>query len=90
MTYASPKSQRELEEAKAHSKMRRQQKQAEEKKAFAMQWRWHHDALRRVWRTDWSGDMFEILDQREFRELRTVARRFSFSLTEAPETEEEE
>lgn len=49
------------------------------------EWRFHDDTHRRVWRTDWEGDQFEILDEEEFRAFLKFARRFSFYVQEAEE-----
>lgn len=63
------------------------------KKAIALQkpntiqlfWRVGDHNTRRVWRSDWPGDTFEILSTEEFAEVKWVCGRFSFLLTEAEE-----
>jgi hypothetical protein len=53
-----------------------------------MTWRGHTsdpDAFpRRLWRSDWSGDQFEIIQtQAEFDEIARVAQRFGIPIREA-------
>lgn len=47
------------------------------------EWRWHDNMLRRVWRTDWFGDQFELLNEGQFQRLLVVAQQFSFKVVEA-------
>lgn len=49
------------------------------------EWRWHNGegGDRRVWRSDWFGDQFEILGSSAFVELLDMAKRFSFPVKEA-------
>jgi hypothetical protein len=56
-------------------------------KPFELKYRPHeygpgHNRVR-VWRTDWSGDCFEILSTQEFDQLTKVCQRFNISLLEA-------
>jgi hypothetical protein len=46
-------------------------------------WRWHNQTDRRVWRSDWSGDQFEILDEKAFAALEYFALRWGFPVLEA-------
>lgn len=34
----------------------------------------------RVWRNDWYGDQFEVLNEEEFNNLKTLCKRFSLGL----------
>jgi len=52
--------------------------------AWYFQFRPDRDQFR-VWRTDWTGDQFEVLSQVEFEALRLTCARFSILLLEADE-----
>lgn len=47
-------------------------------------WRWHtsNQTIRRVWRSDWANDQFEIMSSMEFDNLKHFAKKFGFPLNE--------
>lgn len=56
---------------------------AAEIRGISLQYRDHQDDMKRVWRADWPGDVFEIMTAEQFRQVQYVCARFSMSLTEA-------
>lgn len=56
-----------------------------ERDIIGFYWRWHdsNQNRRRVWRWDWSGDQFEILNEDDFAVLQDVAHMFGFPVREA-------
>lgn len=60
-------------------------------KMLEIYWLWHEGggadpfARRRVWRSDWFGDQFEIVNTQQFVEIQTFCRLFSIRLTEQGE-----
>lgn len=54
--------------------------------SFKLYWRPHEyggDERRRVWRSDWPSDTFEILNKDEFAQLESMCEQFSIWLIEA-------
>lgn len=53
---------------------------------ISFRWRHHNPGVefpRRVWRTDWFGDQFEIMGESDFAQLEIVALRFGFLVKQA-------
>lgn len=51
---------------------------------FTLEWRGSGDGRTyRVWRSNWFGDQFEILNSEEFDTLSALAKRFNIPFTEA-------
>lgn len=48
-------------------------------------WRPHMAGVVRVWRSDWFGDQFELMTEKDFADLRRVCKRFSIVLNQADE-----
>lgn len=55
---------------------------------IAFGWRWHDGDIRRVWRNDWPGDMFELLSSNEWLVFLVWAQRFSFRVIEAEDNDD--
>lgn len=51
--------------------------------AWSLQWRPHQDSDKRVWRTDWFSDQFEILSPEEFMVLEKMCLKFGIHLDRA-------
>jgi len=51
----------------------------------SLEWRYHLDMDRRVWRKDWASDQFTILTKEEFNKLASFCEIFSIPLEEATE-----
>jgi hypothetical protein len=48
-------------------------------------WRWDRGSERRVWRSDWPSDVFEIVDSLKFGEIEQICQLFSIPLRQAEE-----
>jgi hypothetical protein len=57
-------------------------KKIDKERPWHFAWRWHDtsEIARRVWRTDWFGDQFEILGPDNFVDLERVCKRFAISM----------
>lgn len=47
-------------------------------------WHWHDSSnhMRRIWRSDWPGDMFEMIDPTEFVMIGWFTSKFALTITE--------
>jgi hypothetical protein len=53
--------------------------------AVHFEWRNHNgNGLKRVWRSDWFNDQFEIMNEADFESFKRWAKRFSFLVIETP------
>lgn len=52
-------------------------------------WRWHNssESVKRVWRSDWGFDQFELVSNQGFQELEMWFKKFSFPVEEVEEDE---
>lgn len=46
-------------------------------------WRWHDSNIRRIWRSDWFGDQFELVNQADFDKISWFCSKFNITLNEA-------
>lgn len=52
---------------------------------LSFEWRPHMAGVVRVWRSDWFGDQFELMTEKDFANLRSVCKRFNIGLSQIDE-----